>query len=81
MVEKVAPAVIRVTGRSGDRGGGGSGFIITSNGYTVINSHVVAGRQELTAETEDDDRVDAVIVGDDPAADLALIELVSSDLP
>jgi S1-C subfamily serine protease len=47
----------------------------------VTNSHVVAGRTRLIAETTENDRVDAEVIGDDPATDLALLRLASRDLP
>ncbi|MGE0759882.1 MAG: S1C family serine protease [Pirellulaceae bacterium] len=82
VVETVSPAVISVTGREGEReAGSGSGFLITPDGFAITNSHVVAGRMRLVAETQDGDRVDAAVVGDDPATDLALLRLAANDLP
>jgi S1-C subfamily serine protease len=82
VVEKVSPAVISVTGRREERqAGAGSGFVIAPDGYAVTNSHVVAGRQRLLAETVEGDRVDVDVVGDDPSTDLALLRLASRDLP
>ena len=82
VVETVSPAVISVAGRGDEaRLGSGSGFIITPDGYAVTNSHVVAGRRRLIAETNEGDRVDVEVVGDDPATDLALLRLAARDLP
>lgn len=82
VVEKVSPAVVSVSGCGDEaRLGSGSGFIITPDGYAVTNSHVVAGRRKLIAETNDGDRVDAEVVGDDPATDIALLRLKARDLP
>ncbi|MCC9609429.1 trypsin-like peptidase domain-containing protein [Blastopirellula sp. JC732] len=78
VVESVSPAVVSV---SGERGGAGSGFLITPDGYAITNSHVVGGRERLYAETNDGDRVDAKVIGDDPSTDVALLRLASSDLP
>ncbi len=78
VVESVSPAVISVTGEGR---GSGSGFIITPDGYAITNSHVVGGRGRMTAETDDGDRVPVEVVGDDPATDIALLRLASSDLP
>src|SRR5262245_39907369 len=70
VVEKVSPAVVSLTGRREDKPhGSGSGFVITPDGYAVTNSHVVAGRAHLVAETSEGDRVDADVIGDDPATD------------
>jgi S1-C subfamily serine protease len=59
----------------------GSGFLISADGLALTNSHVVRGRAELQATTEEADRLSAKLVGDDPATDLALIRLAARDLP
>jgi len=82
VVEDVSPAVLSVRGpRSEIRGGSGSGFLITADGFALTNSHVVGGRTKLTATTFDGDAIDADLMGDDPATDLALIRLHARDLP
>jgi S1-C subfamily serine protease len=82
VVETVSPAVISVSGRSGGADGGqGSGFIISSDGLAITNSHVAAGRTQLVAMTTDGDRLDCEVVGDDPSTDLALLRLSGRDLP
>jgi S1-C subfamily serine protease len=82
VVGRVGPAVISVAGRPEDRERGqGSGFIVSADGLALTNSHVVRGRQRLRATTEDGDALDATLVGDDPATDLALLRLAARDLP
>jgi S1-C subfamily serine protease len=82
VVESVSPAVVSLTGRAADAAkGSGSGFIVTSDGYAVTNSHVVNGRKHLIAETDEGDRVDAEVIGDDPATDIALLRLSARELP
>jgi S1-C subfamily serine protease len=82
VVETVSPAVISVSGRDENgRGGGGSGFIVTPDGYAITNSHVVDGRPKLQAETTEGDRLRVELVGDDPATDLAIVRLAASGLP
>ncbi len=81
VVETISPAVVSLSGRRGDRGGSGTGFLVTPDGYAITNSHVVGDRPKLLAETVEGDRVDAVVVGDDPATDLALVRLAARDLP
>ena len=78
VVEMVTPAVISVGGLGQ---GAGSGFLISPDGFAVTNSHVVGGRTELVAETDDGDRVDASVIGDDPATDIALLRLAAGELP
>src|ERR1700759_1158570 len=82
VVETVSPAVISVTSRDANgRGGGGSGFSVTPDGYPITNSHVVDDRPMLEAETTEGDRLRAELVGDDPATDLAIIRLAAHGLP
>lgn len=82
VVEKVGPAVISVSGRKDDaRGGMGSGFLLTPDGYALTNSHVVRGRTRLRATTPEGDTLDADLIGDDPPTDLALLRLAARDLP
>jgi S1-C subfamily serine protease len=80
VVDAVSPAVISIGGED-SRGGSGSGFLIASDGYAVTNHHVAAGRTRLIARTTDGDRVEASLVGSDPANDLAILKLAASDLP
>jgi S1-C subfamily serine protease len=82
VVDGLGPAVICIEGpRSETRGGQGSGVLLTPDGYALTNSHVASGRKRLTAVTEDGDRLDAELVGDDPHSDLALVRLAARDLP
>src|SRR4051812_14549942 len=72
VVETVSPAVISVTSRDENgRGGGGSGFIVTPDGYAITNSHVVDDRPQLEAETAEGDRLGGEVVRDEPAPDPA----------
>lgn len=63
------------------QGGQGSGFVISADGLTVTNSHVVAGRREVAALTCDGDWIRGRVVGDDPSTDLALVKLSGDELP
>jgi S1-C subfamily serine protease len=80
VVESVSPAVLSLTSTS-PRGGSGSGFLVTPDGFAVTNSHVVGGRPELLAITADGDRLSARVIGDDPATDLAILRVAASELP
>lgn len=78
VVENVSPAVISV---SGEGLGSGSGFLVSADGLAITNSHVAHGRKKFLAQTHDGDRIEAKLVGDDPATDLAVLKLASRDLP
>ena len=81
VVREIGPAVISVVGSHGEGGGVGSGFVLTPDGYALTNSHVAGGRRKLRAITPEGDGLDAELVGDDPATDLALLRVAARDLP
>jgi S1-C subfamily serine protease len=82
VVQKTTPAVISVVGpRDDEQGGVGSGFILTPDGYALTNSHVIHGRRKVRTITPEGDTLDATLIGDDPATDLALIRMAAGDLP
>ena len=60
----------------------GSGVIITPDGYTVTNSHVVENAVSIDASLADGSSFQADIIGQDKATDLALLRvLTDSNLP
>ena len=60
--------------------GTGSGFIISSDGYVVTNSHVVNGAEHIEGMLQDGRSFQAQIVGDDPATDLAVVKISGDKL-
>ena len=54
---------------------GGTGFIISDDGYVVTNYHVVENADKVEVRLSNRDRLDARIVGRDPATDLALLKI------
>ena len=60
---------------------GGSGVIISTDGYIVTNNHVVDGASKLRVKLYDGRIFDAKLVGRDPATDIALVKIESKDLP
>ncbi len=62
--------------------GGGSGFLVSEDGYIVTNKHVVA---DTTAQyavfTNDGKKYDATVVARDPSLDLAVIKIDGSGFP
>ena len=49
------------------RGGAGSGFVVTPDGYVMTNSHVVSGHSQIRVRTSGGETVDGRLAGDDPA--------------
>jgi S1-C subfamily serine protease len=82
VVDSIGPAVVAVARRRGQESGGvGSGVLITADGYALTNSHVVGGQSHMAVTTHDGDILEAEVVGDDPATDLALLRVAARDLP
>lgn len=61
--------------------GGGSGIIISNDGYILTNNHVVEDAKQVTVALHDKREFDAKVVGTDPTTDLAVIKIDASDLP
>lgn len=58
--------------------GGGSGFIVSTDGTVVTNKHVVADEEaEYTVLTNDGQRYSAKVIAKDPVQDLAVIKIES----
>ena len=60
---------------------GGSGVIISADGYIVTNNRVVEESTKLKVKLNDGRTFDAKLVGTDPTADVALIKVEADDLP
>jgi serine protease Do len=74
VVEKVKPSVVAVFGSGGK--GGGSGVLISDDGFALTNFHVVAGAGSvMQCGLPDGILYDAVLVGVDKVGDVALIKL------
>jgi len=67
--------------RTQERRAGGSGVIISEDGYIVTNNHVVDEATKLRVTLNDGRTFDARIIGKDPATDVALIKIEADKLP
>ncbi len=78
VTERVGPAVVRVeTGpkvkNARERGGLGSGIVISPDGLVLTNSHVVGSAREIRLRDVEGIVTDARVLGVDPDTDLALL--------
>jgi serine protease Do len=86
VAERVAPSVanLRVSRRMrGGRyvDGGGSGFVITPDGFMLTSAHVAEGaRRTIHASFVDGREESAEVVGADPLSDLAVLRAHADDL-
>ena len=60
---------------------GGTGFIVSPDGYILTNNHVVEGADFITVTLYDKRSLTAEVVGLDPTTDVALIKIEGADLP
>ena len=60
---------------------GGSGFIVSTDGYIVTNNHVVDGADLISVRLYDKRTLPARLVGRDPFTDVALIKVETGSLP
>ncbi|MCX7088255.1 MAG: DegQ family serine endoprotease [Methylococcales bacterium] len=59
----------------------GSGVIIdSSNGYILTNNHVIDKADKIMATLKDGRQLDAKLIGTDPEADVAVIQIVADNL-
>jgi len=78
VLERISPSVVCVMPPDGK--GGGSGVLISADGFAITNYHVTAGSGNFLKCGLDDGQVyDAVIVGIDPTGDVAMIKLLGRD--
>jgi serine protease Do len=61
--------------------GGGTGFLISDDGYIVTNNHVIEGASRITVTLRDKRSFRARVVGRDPTTDLAVLKVDATDLP
>jgi len=61
--------------------GGGSGFVVSSDGYIVTNKHVVEDEDaNYTVLMNDDQKYDATVLARDSVTDLAILKIEAKDL-
>lgn len=78
LVARASQAVVAVFGPSG--GGGGSGVVISRDGFALSNYHVTSACGTfMKCGLPNGELYDAVIVGIDPTGDVALLKLVGRD--
>jgi len=61
--------------------GAGSGFIVSSDGYILTNTHVVANANEVTVRLTDRREFPAKVIGADERTDVAVIKINAANLP
>lgn len=62
------------------RTGVGTGVIVTPDGHILTNNHVVDGSQSVTVTLSNEESFPAIIIGQDPSTDLAIIRIPATNL-
>ncbi|MGH3426810.1 MAG: S1C family serine protease [Mycobacteriales bacterium] len=78
IVEKVQPSVVTIDILTSNEQGNGSGLILSKDGYMLTNNHVAAAggaKTEITVLFHDGSAGKAKVIGTDPGADLAVIQV------
>jgi S1-C subfamily serine protease len=74
--QRVSQSVVNVSVTLGEMGGGtGTGFVIDAQGHIVTNNHVAGDADSIEVTFIDGTILPAELVGNDPDADLAVIQV------
>ncbi len=60
---------------------GGSGFLISADGFIVTNNHVIKDATQITVTLNDGREYEAVVKGGDSRTDLAVLKIEEKELP
>jgi S1-C subfamily serine protease len=74
--ERLAPSVANLRSRRG----GGSGVVVSADGFIVTSAHVVERTRRVRASFVDGTEHEAEVVGSDPLSDLAVLRADARDL-
>ncbi|HPN84239.1 MAG TPA: trypsin-like peptidase domain-containing protein [Victivallales bacterium] len=61
--------------------GGGSGFLVSQDGYIISNHHVIKDSDEISVRLNDKREFKADLVGSDPKTDIAVLKINADKLP
>jgi len=77
-IDSVVSIVGEVRGYSGYYWG--SGIVMTEDGYILTNSHVIEGTDKVTVCLSNGERYTALLVGEDPFTDVAVLKIEAEGL-
>ncbi len=84
VAQYIRPQVVEIMAykdqSSGVSAAGGSGIIISNDGYIVTNTHIIDGMTKYAVKTSDGKVYDAKITGRDSKTDISVIKIEARDL-
>lgn len=72
---------VNAFGQEAVQASSGSGFILSSDGYIITNSHVVTGADRIDVKLYTGETYKALLVGQDSSFDIAVLKIDAQDLP
>src|SRR6476619_862646 len=78
VARRLSPSVANLRVSRGRREGGGSGVVITPDGFVLTSAHVVEGSRRGVASFVDGRELAIEVVGSDPLSDLAVLRIESN---
>ena len=81
IAQQLSPSVARVDVQGAAGAGSGSAVVYRADGILVTNAHVVGTSDQVQVTLPDGERMDAEVVGVDPASDLAVLRVDAENLP
>jgi putative serine protease PepD len=83
--QKATASVVTISASAGTSGGTGSGIILDASGHILTNMHVVtldgqATNADIEVRTNDGSVYSGTMVGTDPLADLAIVQITADGL-
>jgi putative serine protease PepD len=82
ILESAVPAIVAIAddGGPGNGGAAGTGFVVSSDGVIVTNSHVVEDADTIVAHFSDGSKREARVLGAAPSSDLAVLKVDGGNL-
>jgi S1-C subfamily serine protease len=82
VAKEASEAVVQIQGmaKGGKPAGGGSGFIISSDGFVVTNHHVINKTDQVSISLQDGRSMPAKIIGTDASTDVAILQVHAEGL-
>ena len=78
--EQVIGSVVSISTQTSTGTSGGTGIIMSEDGYIITNYHVIAGAISLEVTDWDNVTYQGVLVGDDDTSDLAVLKIDATGL-
>ena len=80
-IQKILPSVVEIMTKKTSGSGGGSGVIMTSDGYILTNAHVIDSARAVEVRDNEDNYYHATVVGYDSESDVGVIKIEGTFTP